>query len=522
MGLFNLFGKKDLPESESLASNKPASTLRRRLPSLKARDYGASKIGDSVASWTQAPKTADQSIYQNLRILRARSRDQFEGNDYARRFVGMVKTHVVGPDGFTFQASIIGLDGEQDVLANNAIEQAWKEWQRARTCDAAQRLHFTDICRLLMGSVAMDGEVIIQRRMGPKYGDNQYALKFIDPELLDVAYNDNLKNGHKIRFGIEFDDDDRPVAYFFKKSADTVYLGTDISKNYTRVDAGQITHLFITERVGQRRGIPWLATPLLRMQMLDGYSEAALMAARIGASKAIFYTSDPDADPAMSGIASLAEDGELIDQVEPGSANILPPGVNIESYDPTYPHSDFDTFTKTQLRSIASGLGVSYHKLANDLEGVNYSSGRLGEMEDREIWKQLQTWLIEGYLRPLYEDWLQLQLKLGTITVPTKNSGLKPLSGSPEKYMKVLFQGRRWAWTDPLKEAKGNQLNLESFMTSPQRVLRDSGFDPEEIVNDWAKWRDMLASKGFEIKTPAKDQSTGGDTNANQNEKDTK
>ena len=520
MGLFNWFGKRDLPKTEPLAPNKPTTTSRRRLPSLKERDYGATKIGDSVASWAQSPKTADQAVYQNLRILRARSRDQFEGNDYARRFVGMVKTHVVGSDGFTFQASITGLDGEQDVLANNAVEQEWRDWQRARTCDAAQRLHFTDICRLIMGSVATDGEVIIQRRLGPKYGVNQYAIKFIDPELLDVVYNDNLKNGNKIRFGFEFDEDDRPVRYYFKKSASMVYLSTDTSNSYTVVDAKEITHLFITERVGQRRGIPWLATPLLRMQMLEGYSEAALMAARIGASKAVFYTSDSEADQSLSGIASQQENGEFIEQIEPGSANILPPGVSIESYDPTYPHSDFDTFTKTQLRSIASGLGVSYHKLANDLEGVNYSSGRLGEMEDREIWKQLQTWLIESYLRPLYEDWLQLQLKLGTITVPTKASGYKPLSGSPEKYMKVMFQGRRWAWTDPLKEAKGNQLNLESFLTSPQRVLRDSGFDPEEIVNDWAKWRDMLAAKGFEVKTAATGQSTAGETNANQNQND--
>lgn len=516
MGLFNWFGKRELPESQALVSNKSTPTVRRRHPALKVREYGGAKIGDTVASWTQASKTADQVIFQNLRILRARSRDQYESNDYARRFVEMVKTHVVGPDGFILQASIVGLDGEQDVLANAAIETAWKQWHRARTCDAAQQLHFTDISRLIMGSLVTDGEVIMQRRMGPKYGVNQYAIKFIDPELLDVTYNDDLKNGNKIRFGIEYDDDDRPVNYYFKKSARMVYLATDTANSYTKVSAEQITHLFITERVGQRRGVPWLATPLLRMQMLDGYAEAALMAARIGASKAVFYTSDPEADPDLSGIATLEEQGQLVEEIEPGSANILPPGVHVDSYDPTYPHSDFDTFVKTQLRSIAAGLGVSYHKLANDLEGVNYSSGRLGELEDREIWKRLQTWLIEGFLRPLYEDWLQLQLKLGTITVPTRNNGFKPLSGSPEKYMKVSFQGRRWAWTDPLKEAKGNQVNLENFLTSPQRVLRDSGYDPEEIINEWAKWRDMLASNGFAVPTSATPTSSE-EENANQN-----
>ena len=500
MGLFSFIGKRK--RTEEIARGG-VDDNRSRHAMLKQRKYGATEIGGMVSSWGQAPQTADQSIYQNLRILRARARDQFEGNDFARRFVGMAKTHVVGADGFTFQAATVGLDGKQDSVANLAIESAWKEWQRAGTCDVAGRLHFTDINRLIMGSIVVDGEVLIQRRMGSKYGKSQYALKLIDPELLDVNYNEDLKNGNKIRFGIELDEDERPVNYFFKKTSDSVYYSSGAAGQYTKVPAAEITHLFITERVGQKRGIPWLATPLLRMQMLDGYSEAALTAARIGATKAVFYTTDPEAELDATVQATMNAQGEMVEDIEPGSANVLPAGVGIESYDPTYPHSDFDSFTKTQLRSIAAGLGVSYHKLANDLEGVNYSSGRLGELEDREIWKQLQSWMIESFLRPLYEDWIELQLMMGTITVPTR-MGERPLSGKPEKYKKVSFQGRRWAWTDPLKEAKGNQLNLDYLITSPQRVISDAGYDPEEIIDDWAKWEELLKSKG--IRMPSKNE----------------
>lgn len=515
MALTDWFRKKtaeEKPVPEEKAS-------RARHPMLKKRSYGAAQLGNLVHSWTTTAQTADQATYQNLRVLRARSRDQFEGNDYAKRFVDMVKTHVVGADGFVLQAQTIGRDGQQDTVANNAIESAWKQWQRKDTCDASQRLHFTDICRLIMGSLPTDGEVIIQRRLGAKYGVNQYAVKFIDPELLDVTFNEDLKNGNKIRFGIEFDEDDRPVRYYFKKSAVSVYLSADTQNNYTVVPAHEITHLFVVERVGQRRGVPWLSTPLLRMQMLDGYSEAALTAARIGASKAIFYTSDPEADASLTGLATLEEEGQLVDEVDPGTANILPPGVHVDSYDPTYPHSDFDNFVKTQLRSVAAGLGVSYHKLANDLENVNYSSGRLGELEDREVWKRLQTWLVESYLRPLYEDWLDLQLKLGTITVPSRN-GLMPLSGAPDKYKKVSFQGRRWAWTDPMKEARANEINLNNFLTSPQRVLRDAGYDPEEIINEWDAWKTMLEQKGFRLPEQNKLTDEQGGVHADENEDD--
>lgn len=511
MAFWNRKRREAPPEDTAAPENKTVSVRSKSMLRKGKRTYGAVETGGMVTSWTTAPKTADQLTFQTLRILRARSRDQFEGNDFARRFVELVKTHVVGPDGFILQGNVTGLDGKQDELANDSIEKNWKQWQRAKFCDAAMRLHFSDVCRLIMGTLATDGEVIIQRRMGVKFGVYQYAQKFIDPELLDVGLNQDLKNGNKVRFGIEFDDDDRPVAYYFRKSTSQLY-GYNSIEDYTRVNASEIKHLFVTERVGQKRGVPWLATPLLRMQMLDAYGDTALTVARAGAAKSIFYKQNPEADGSLSGIAELEEEGQLVESIDPGSANILPPGVDMESYDPTYPHAQFDTFVKTQLRSIAAGLGVSYHKLANDLEGVNYSSGRLGELEDREIWKRLQTWLIESYLRPLYEDWLTLQLRMGTLTVPTRANGLRPLSGSPEKYMAVSFQGRRWAWTDPGKEAKANETNLNNYLTSPQKVLREAGHDPEEIVNDWAKWRDMLAEKGFSLPEATNlTQETGGD-----------
>lgn len=489
--MWNPFKKPAQPEVTERSIQK-----RPRQPQLK-RAYGAAQSSNLTSSWTTAAKTADQVVYQNLRVLRARSRDQFEGNDFARRFVEMVKTHVVGPDGFNLQATVEGRDGKLDTVANDAIEREWKSWQRSRTSHAPGHLHFTDFCRLAMGALATDGEVIIHRRLGSKYGAYQYALTFIDPVLLDVLYNEDLRNGHRVRFGIEYDEDDRAVAYYFAKSSHLPYLPHG-EKEYRRVPAEEITHLYISERVGQRRGIPWLATPLLRMQMLDGYSEAAVTAARLGAAKAVFYRSDGDGDPDLSGIATLEENGQLVEEIDPASANILPPGVIPDAYDPTYPHQQFDSFVKAQLRSIAAGLGVSYHKMANDLEGVNYSSGRLGELEDRELWKRLQNWMIESFIRPLYEDWLALQLKLGTITVPTR-TGPMPLSGTFDRYARVSIQGRRWEWTDPQKEANGNKINLDNYLTSPQRVLRNAGHDPEEIVNEWKKWRQMLADAGLPL-----------------------
>ena len=60
--------------------------------------------------------------------------------------------------------------------------------------------------------------------------------------------------------------------------------------------------------------------------------------------------------------------------VEAGSFVSLPNGVDFKAFDPDHPTSQFESFVKSILRQIASGLNVPYNELANDLEGVSYSS----------------------------------------------------------------------------------------------------------------------------------------------------
>jgi len=51
------------------------------------------------------------------------------------------------------------------------------------------------------------------------------------------------------------------------------------------VPASDVFHLFVPERAEQLRGYTWLHAVLMRAQMLQGYEEAALVAARVGATR---------------------------------------------------------------------------------------------------------------------------------------------------------------------------------------------------------------------------------------------
>ena len=67
------------------------------------------------------------------------------------------------------------------------------------------------------------------------------------------------------------------------------------------------------------------------------------------------------------------------------------------------------------------------------------------------------------------------------------------------RYRASHFQARRWDWIDPQKDSAGKKSDLGMKLTSPQRVLAERGLDPEEVLNEWAEYEQMMQAKGLEM-----------------------
>lgn len=464
--MFNIFKRKDTPGKKII---------------YKRSGYEAAKNNDLTFSWDTSNSSIDYIIQANLKPLRARSREQVRNNDYSRRFMGLIKSNVVGPNGFVLQAKTIDASGEQDNKANNAIEASFKEWCKRDNCDHYGRQSFTDLSRLFIAGVAEDGEAlaIIQKK------SDSFKLQFIDPDLLDVDHNEILKDGHKIIHGIEYDKDDKRIFYYLLDKIDSY------DKKYTKISAEYIIHEFLTERASQKRGIPWMSAAMLRLNMLNKFEEAALVNARQGASKMGFYTT-PDGDTTIG----EEENGSLVMNAEPGTFEQLPAGVDFKTYDPAYPNGEFETFVKSSLHGIASGLGINYHSLASDLSQVNYSSARIGEMIDREMWKALQKWMIDVFIEPVYMAWLGHALENGKIFI----NPASPVSYSDErlrKFSHVSWQPRRWQWVDPQKEMKAHEVALSLGLKSRSEIIREMGRDPDEVWLEIQRENEKLEELGI-------------------------
>ena len=146
------------------------------------------------------------------------------------------------------------------------------------------------------------------------------------------------------------------------------------------------------------------------LHQLDGYMEAELIAARLAAAKSLFLTS-PDG---MGYDPDDYEDHAPILDAEPGSITQLKPGVEIQPWNPDHPMTAFADFHASVLRSVASGLGISYVTLANNLEGVSYSSIRQGATEERDNLRVLQRFLIQHLAEPFSVNGYQSEWQKGS------------------------------------------------------------------------------------------------------------
>lgn len=493
--MFN-FLRSSAPPTEAPAA-KPSSTeppsRKRSIPRAIVRSLlGQARADRLSGDLPSVPVPADDYITKNQKPLVARSRQLALTNDYARGFLRQCRQNIVGHAGIALQAQSRDADGTLDERANDAIEADFIKWSARGNCDVTGRRSLRQILNRAVDDAATNGEFMIRMVYGRDLNAWGLALQVLDPQRCPVEFNqDKLPGGHFIRQGIEHNRWGRPVQYLFStldpSEADYTYGG----RHFVKVPASEVMHGFLEDLVGQRRGLPWMVTALLRMHHLDGFEKAALVNARVSAAKGGFFEWDEGAGPVDD-----EDDAEpLYMDAEPGSYQELPPGLKFRGWDPQFPSGELAPFSKQTLRGIATGLGISYNELANDLEGVNFSSIRQGKLSERENWKDLQEWLIEALLEPLFHAWLPRALLKGITLSGANKATLRP--DRLEKYQEHAWQPKRWDWVDPDKDSKTAARDISNKIKSPSQVIRERGGDPRAVWRQWARDRESMIEAGI-------------------------
>jgi capsid protein len=107
---------------------------------------------------------------------------------------------------------------------------------------------------------------------------------------------------------------------------------------------------------------------------------------------------------------------------------------------------------------------------------------------------QIQDWMIDAFLIPVYRDWLQMALGTGAIVM--ENGSALP-AAKYDKFSAHTWQGRRWPWVDPLKDIEASISAVNAGLDSPQRQAAEQGRDVEDVLDDIAAFQAMVKEKGI-------------------------
>jgi len=478
---------------------------------IATRAFDAADTPAWTSSWATHTGSLNQDIERGGAVLVSRSRSLSRNNDWARRFQIQLRHNVLGPQGMRLQMRLKKRNGEANKLLNDAAESFWSKWGKRGNCEVTGKLTWRECEQLLLDHLARDGEWLF--RYLPVRGPLGFQIQILDPQSLDVTYRGTY-GGRDIRMGVEIDADGKPAAYWLRAKSDVAdYAGTGYGdQRRIRIPAEEINHFFITEEAGQLRGMPWIVAGMRRLFLVKDFEEAAAVASSNAAKRVGFFVSpNGDAPPGFADqIVSQALDdakraGRTLSAAEvqiikdsaqkfattaPGQYDVIPQGYDFKSHDSAFPHINYGEYVKECLRGFTAGVGMSYATAGNNLEAVNFSSARVGVLDEREVFKLLQETIAEAGPEAVFAQ----ALKFGLLASPL-------LAGFPaNRYDEALdcaaWIKRRWVGIDPLKEANSNDINLKNRLTSPQRIITGLGEDPDEIADEIEQWEKRFGPIG--------------------------
>lgn len=457
-----------------------------------------------MADWLAQSLSPSNEIAVDLKTLRDRAREQSRNSPLAEQFFTLLEQNVIGATGIKLQAQVRDNSGNLNKGINDKLELGFTKWAKKVSLDGM--LNLRAFLKLSLRTTARDGECFIWRVVDPA---NPFGLSLHlwDPDQLDHTYNDGpFADGSRVCLGVHMTKWGRPLGYWFWDEHPDQTGGYGNRKRIF-IPAADIIHFYIPHRYGQARGVSWFAPVLVSLRQLMGYVEAELVAARTGAAKMGFFKYREGTTIVPGNDANGQAKAQPKIDANPGSFHWLPPNIDFQEWNPQHPSTAFLMFTKTILRWISSGWHVSYNALANDLEGVNYTSLRSGLLIEREGWRDLQQSVIEQIMDRVYLWWLDSAIDAHAITLDARD---------PQKFADVKFRPRGWAWVDPLKDGQAAVLLISNSLDTHTNQLAERGLDLEEVLEQKAEEQRLAEQYGVTLLAPVPVPG-GTDPNADDN-----
>lgn len=476
---------------KAIAVVAPQTALKRTAARQKLQilnsgysNYGASVVKKSLAGWLHAGGSSREDIEDNVSILRQRTRDLYMGVPIANGAVKTMRTNIVGrglrlkPN---IDAELLGVSPEERRTLEKQIEREWNIWAESTDCDMARIDNFYELQQLAFLNWLISGDCLAVLPVKPRL-NQPYDLRVQLIEADRLCSPDNCDTiDNKIVGGVEVDQSGEVVAYHIADHHPLSYVYADIS--WQRVEAfGKTTgrrnvlHLMNRERIGQRRGVPFLAPVIESLKQLGRYTDAELVAAVVSGMFTVFIEkADASSEDAIGSMlpeeVQVDAEDETTIELAPGAVIDLNEGEKAHDMNPGRPNANFGGFVEAICQQIGASLEIPYELLMKRFNS-SYTASK-GALE--EAWKMFnmyRDWLATDFCQPVYEEWLTEAVAKGRIKAP----GFFTDPVIRKAYCGAKWNGPAKGMLDPVKEATAAEKRVQNgFSTRSDETMQMTG-----------------------------------------------
>ncbi len=483
-----LFGTKDLAQT-----GEPSTAML--IDELRTYAYAGQ---NSYAGWENSIYDGgkflggfgDTQIQQiDYWTLRHRSSQLFNENLYAKGLIRRLITNEINT-GLTPEASpdeqIIGIPNESLNDWTETVENRFGIWSKnPDLCDWKRASTFGAVQRAARMEALICGDVLVFVRSSRRTGLPTVQLISGDKVQTPLGEQNNLRNKHKIRHGVEMDAEGRVVAHHVRQNDG----GSKRLPAFGAKSGRRISWLvYGTERrLDEVRGQPLLALVMQSLKEIDRYRDSTQRKAVINSILAMFIkktedkmgtlpvtggavrrdqatVTDSDGSTRKFNLASQIP-GAIMEELQTGEEPVLLGGQGTDT--------NFGAFEEAIVQAIAWANEIPPEILRLAFSN-NYSASQAAINEFKIYLNKVWSDWGETFCTPIYIEWLLSE----TLMQKTVAPGLLAAWRDPQMY-DVFGAWTCMDWygsikpsTDMLKQAKGARMLVGEGWTTNARESR--------------------------------------------------
>lgn len=450
-------------------------------------NHGASEIKKALRGWIYHGGSAKEDIQDNLDTLRQRTRDLYAGANVATGAVKTMRTNVVGI-GLKLKSTIDGdllkLTEEQARDLETVIEREFALWAESTDCDLERLDNFYELQQLAFLNELLSGDVVsllpTTKRMGSVY---DLRIQLVEADRLCTPDSETINP--LITGGVEKNRYGEVVAYHIAKHHPLSFDYQNPVREWVRVEAygsktgrRNVIHIMHRERIGQVRGIPFLAPVIESLKQLERYTEAELTAAVVSGFLTVFIEKENNSEEPPIGESIEEEyqvdaDDENSIELAPGSVIDLGENEKANMVNPGRPNANFDGFVMSVIKQIGCALEIPFEVVLKCFSN-NYSASRGALLEFWKTVSMYRGWFAADFCQPIFEEFMCEAVAKGRINAP--GFFADPLI--KKAYCTAEWNGPSAGQLDPKKEVEAAELRIQGgFSTRDRETTELTGGD---------------------------------------------